>query len=425
VGAFILFALAGGAQCATGRSQTATTNLRGQRVEVLAVWTGTEQSNFQRVLRAFEAKTGASVTFTPAGHSVPETLATRLAAARPPDLAFLPQPGLLRAYAADHSILPLDASTASVVNENYDAVWRRLGSVDGRLYGVWFKAANKSLVWYNVGVFERTGVVPPTDLDGLLADARAFSKSGVPAFSVAGADAWTLTDWFENLYLRMAGPTRYDLLASHRIPWTDPSVVETLDLFDKVLDPSLIAGGVAGALRTGYEASVEQTFSPSPAAAMVFEGDFVAGVIDGNTHAKLGVDADVFPFPAAGAADPAVVGGGDIAVLMRRSSAGDALIRYLSTPEAGTLWARQGGFISPNRNVDLSVYPDEISRSLARRVLEAGDDFRFDLSDLQPASFGSSSTTGMRPRLRALLTSHDVNGTAAALEADASAAYRG
>ena len=157
---------------------------------------------------------------------------------------------------------------------------------------------------------------------------------------------------------------------------------------------------------------------------MVFEGDFVAGVVRGSTAARLGIDADVFPFPAVGHSGPAVVGGGDLAVLTRRSPAGAALVDYLATPEAAAIWAHQGGYISPNRNLDLNVYPDDITRSLARAVLDAGDEFRFDLSDLQPAPFGSSNSTGIRGRLRALLASHDVAGTAAALEADASAAYR-
>ena len=49
---------------------------------------------------------------------------------------------------------------------------------DGRLYGVWFKAANKSLIWYNVDVFERAGVAPPTDVDGLVRLAHRLARLG-------------------------------------------------------------------------------------------------------------------------------------------------------------------------------------------------------------------------------------------------------
>ena len=63
------------------------------------MWSGVEQRNFQRVLRAFTRQTGVTVSYTSAGYSVPVFLRARLAAGRLPDVAFLPQPGLLRTYA--------------------------------------------------------------------------------------------------------------------------------------------------------------------------------------------------------------------------------------------------------------------------------------------------------------------------------------
>ena len=408
--------------CSTADDPRADT-FPGQRIEVLAVWSGTEQQQFERVADAFERRTGATVEYTSAGHGVATELDARFREDRVPDVAFLPQPGLLRRLAAQGRLVPLDELTSDTVTRNYGAVWRSLGSADGRLYGVWFKAANKSLIWYNVGVFERAGVVPPADFDRLLELAAVFSASGVPAFSVGAADGWTLTDWFENLYLRAVGPQRYDLLADHRIPWTDESVKETLRLLSRILDPSLVAGGTEEAVRTPFDASVEKVFGMPPAAAMVFEGDFVAGVVLGRTNAQLGVDADVFPFPRVGPSAPGVVGGGDAAVLLRPTRAGDAFVRYLATPEAAAVWAGRGGFVSPNRNLDVSVYPDQITRSVARRLVDAGDEFRFDLSDLQPGAFGSTPTEGLRRGLQEFLVTRDVDATAARLEEEARAAF--
>ena len=360
------------------------------------MWSGVEQRNFERVLRAFTRRTGVTVRYTSAGYSVPVFLRARLAAHRLPDVAFLPQPGLLRRYAGEHLLVPLNGIAGAAVASNYNATWRRLGSVGTTLYGVWFKAADKSLIWYNENVFERAGLVPPTGIDTLVLLAHRLARLGVPAFAVGGADGWTLADWFSNLYLRVAGPGRYDLLAAHRIAWTDPSVTVVLRLLARVLRPRFIAGGVRGALRTSYAGSVQETFAPRPAAAMVFEGDFVAGVIAGQTHARFGVDADAFPFPAAGRSAPMVVAGGDAAVLMRRSAAGDALIRFLASPQAAAIWAARGGFVSPNVNLSLSAYPEGISRSIARSLVEAGGNFRFSLSDLTPAGFGGTEGRGMR-----------------------------
>jgi ABC-type glycerol-3-phosphate transport system substrate-binding protein len=419
--ATVIAVLAAG--CSAGPSTPSAQRLDGQKLEVVAVWSGVEQRHFELVLREFTRQTGVSVTYVSAGYGVPAFLQARLAGGRPPDVAFLPQPGLLRRYAAEHMLVPLDGIAGSVVASNYSPAWRQLGSAGGRLYGVWFKAANKSLIWYNEGVFERAGVAPPAGIDGLISLARRLARSGMPALSVGGQDGWTLADWFSNLYLRLAGPVRYDRLAAHKIAWTDPSVIATLRLLTRVLDPHVIAGGARGAVATSYEESVRQAFATPPAAAMVFEGDFVAGLISGVTPAVLGVNADVFPFPASGEPGPMVVAGGDAAVLMRPSAAGDALIRYLASPKAAAIWAAVGGYVSPNVNVSLSAYPDAISRPIAASLLEAGDSFRFSLSDLTPAGFGGTERQGMRKSLQQFLVSRDVNGTAAELEQAAAKAY--
>ncbi len=118
-----------------------------------------------------------------------------------------------------------------------------------------------------------------------------------------------------------------------------------------------------------------------------------------------------------------VVAGGDAAVLMRRSPAGEAFIRFLASPQAAAIWAAQGGFISPNMNLGVSVYPDPITRSIASSLLQAGSNFRFGLSDLAPASFGGTEGQGMRAILQQFLVSRDVSGTAVRLEEAARKAY--
>lgn len=395
----------------------------GQRLEVLGPWSGTEYVRFQAVLDEFERRTGAEVTHRSTQHRMPEEVERRLAAGDPPDVAMLPQPGVLRELARAGDLVALDAATRELVRAAYPPVFTELGSSDGRLYGVWFKVADKSLVWYDVATFERLGEVPPHDLPALLSLARRFSAAGVPAFAVSAADGWTLTDWFENLFLRLAGPAAYDDLAAHRIPWTSPPVLETLRMLDALLAPGHVWEGTPGAMRTTFEDAVEQVFTRPPQAAMLVEGDFVAGVVAARTGALLGVDADVFPFPAGPGAERGVVAGGDVAVLLRSSDAGRALLRFLATDDAARIWAADGGFLSPNLDLDLDAYPDAVSRAVARQLLEAGDALHFDLSDLQPAAFGGSEQSGMRAALRDFLQHRDAARTAARLEADASAAF--
>lgn len=417
------------ASCA-GPSPADRDRLRGTTLVVLGSWSDTEQARFVRVLAAFTAATGARVHYVSAGnHYIPDLIDARVARGRPPDVALLPQPGLLRHYARAGELVPLDATTRRIVTEHYAPVWRSLAASGGVQYGVWFKAANKSLIWYDVATFERAGVVPPDDLAGLERVAAALHRQGVPVFAVGASDAWTVTDWFENIYLRLAGPAYYDALTAHRIPWTDTSVRRALEVMRRLLAPQYLLGGPAAALRTGFEKSVAQAFGPPAHAAMLCEGDFVAGFVagrgDGRGGSRIGTDVDEFAFPGTFAGLPVVVGGGDVAVQMTRSAAATELMRFLAAPDSAEVWAAAGGYISPNLDVDLAVYPDDLSRTVARQVIEAGSGFRFDLSDMQPAQFGSAPRSGMQGALRRFLLDGDVAAAQRRLEAGASSAAGG
>lgn len=423
--ALALLSLGALAAACGGGDGRSSRDLAGEQVEVVAVWQDVEAEAFVAVLDAFEARTGAEVTFTSTeGEDITAVLDRRLATGDPPDVAVLPQPGLLRRYARTGAILPIEDLVGELVRSSFGPIWQRLGSVDGVLHGVWFKAANKSLVWYSLSAFEQAGLVPPDDLDGLLAAATGLAEQGRAAFSLTGApnDAWTLTDWFENLYLRIAGPERYDALAAHEIEWTHPSVVETLEVMAQLLAPR----HVATAPDATFPDSVEAVFAVRPTAAMVVEGDFVPGVVATPRRVELGVDVDVFDFPGRRANDRFVVGGGDAAVLMRSTPAGKALVQHLASTDAAAVWAARGGFLSPNEDLDLATYPDPVTRRIARSLLEAGDGFRFDLSDLAPAAFGGTTGAGMWGELAAFVADPaDPAATAARLEAAADAAWAG
>lgn len=389
------------------------------------MWQGAEASAFERVLDRFEADTGATVAFTStAGQDLKTVLDRRIDAGDPPDVAVLPQPGLLAQLAGSGALLPIDDLVGAEVRSNWAPIWQRLGSVDGELYGVWFKAAHKSLFWYSIAAFERAGVVPPDDLDGLTAVAAALAATGTPAFSLTGApaDAWTATDWFENVYLSLAGAERYDALAERRLAWTDPTVAAALQTLAALWAPENVA--VAAGPSTTFLESVSAVFSTDPVVAMVMEGDFVPGVVADTSPAEIGVDVDVFAFPGRVSSDRFVVGGGDGAVLMRSTAGGRALLQFLASPTASAAWAEIGGFLSPNQALDLTVYPDPTTRRIARSLLEAGDGFRFDLSDLQPVAFGGTTDGGMWAELaRFAADPTDIDGTMARLESAANDAW--
>src|SRR6202007_3324562 len=182
--------------------------------------------------------------------------------------------------------------------KNFAPAWISLGTFGGKLYALVFKAANKSVVWYNVPAFKTAGVTPPKTFAQLLKDAQTIKASGTPAYSIGGSDGWTLTDMFENIYLRTFGAAKYDALSAHKIKWTDPSVTTALKTMAKIVgDTSNIAGGTSGALQYGFNDSVTNAFSSPPKAAMVFEADFVGGVITSSTKAKPKTGFHTFTWP--------------------------------------------------------------------------------------------------------------------------------
>ncbi|MDT0310001.1 ABC transporter substrate-binding protein [Streptomyces sp. DSM 44917] len=406
-------------------------DLSGQELEVAAVWTGAERDNFLGVLEEFEALTGASVSYVPTGDNVSQYVSTRIEGGAPPDVVFVPQPGVIRQFAENGWLAPLGPAAREQLEANYTEGWRELGSYEGEPYGVYVKAANKSLIWYSTTAFEYAGVEPPATWDDFVDTAWTVWESGTTPLSVAGADGWTLTDWFENIYLSQAGPEMYDRLAAHEIPWTDESVTDALTTLAEVFGESrLLENGNSGSLQTLFPDSVTQTFIDleTPDAGMVFEADFVGAVITDSTDAVIGEDARVFPFPAVGGGDPPVVSAGDAAVAVApdgtASEAQEALMTFLASPDAARIWAEAGGFVSPNHSLEFDAYPNDVQRGIAEALIAAGDDFRFDLSDQTPADFGGTTGQGMWQGLQNFLRyPDDIQGAQRYLESQAAAAY--
>jgi ABC-type glycerol-3-phosphate transport system substrate-binding protein len=404
---------------------TGTQELKGTTIEVAAKWTGPEQASFQKVLSAFEKQTGAKVNYASTGENTDAYLGPRIQAHQPPDIAILPQPGLVAQYAKKGQLKPLSGDVTAAIDANYTPYWKDLGSVEGKTYGVLVKAAYKSIIWYRAKAFDDAGVQPPADWAGLTKAAQTLSDAGSTPFELAAGsgDSWTLTDWFENVYLSQAGPDMYDKLTKHQIKWTDASVTKALQTLVQVWGKSsMLAGGSAGALQQKFDGSVTDTFGKNKA-AMVYGGDFAAANI-GTTSAKVGTDAKVFAFPKTGATPPAVLGG-DTAVALKDTKGAMALMKYLASPEAGTVWAKGGGYISPDKNVKPDAYPDALTKQLVAQMQAAGDAARYDMSDQTPAAFGGTPGQGEWEDLRALVKNpSDIKGVQAKLESDAAKAYK-
>jgi hypothetical protein len=410
-----------------GATTTANRTLSGS-VSFIGIWTGAEANAFRKVIAAFnDVYPNIRINYRPVGNNVPTILATAVAGGNPPDMADIAQPGLIKQFADQNRLKPLTYA-ASTIAANYAPAWRQLGTVDGKLYALVFKAANKSTVWYNVPAFEAAGIAVPKTWTQLLTGAKTLKASGTRAYSIGGADGWTLTDMFENIYLRTFGPARYAALSAHRIKWTDPSVITALKTMAQVVgDSGNLAGGPSGALQQGFNDSVTNAFSTPPKGAMVFEGDFVAGVITSSTTAKPGSGFNVFPFPTTKAGSTGangVVIGGDLFVTFRDTPAIEAFVKFLATAPAAEAWAKLGGFATGNNSVPPSIYPDPITRATALPVAQAKS-VVFDMSDEQPAEFGGTTGQGEWGIFQEFLRNpSDPAAIAKKLESSASEAYK-
>lgn len=402
----------------------ATVDLSGSNLNVVAAWSGAEQENFEAVLAQFEEDTGATVTYTSFGDNGPTYISGQLEGGTPPNVAVIGQPALMQQLATDGHLQPLNDEVKSAVEANYSQSWLDLGSVDGELYGVWFKAANKSTMWYNGDLWDEAGAdaAAAEDWDGFLEQLGLIRDAGYAGISIGADVGWPLTDWFENVYLRTAGPEMYDQLTNHEIPWTDPSVTEALEILATLWGTDMVQDG--GAQR-GFPESVTEVFGASPQAATVYEGDFVAGNIAADGNSTVGENALFFDFPSINGSAPAVVGGGDVAIQFTDDEATNALMAYLASPESAAIWVPNGGLTSPNNAVDTSLYPDDISRQIAE-ALTGAEAFRFDMSDLTPSAFGGTQGQGFWQEMITFYENpSDIAGAQERLEAAAASAYSG
>jgi alpha-glucoside transport system substrate-binding protein len=413
----------GGGGAGNGASTAQNVSVSGA-VSVLGIWVGEEQKSFQAVIDDFRSRfPNVKVTYTPAGNNLPTVLTTAVQGGSPPDLAAPSQPGLVDSFIKQHKLKPLDFARSTTL-ANFGRAIVDLGTIDGRFYSLVYKADNKSTVFYNVHAYKDAGVRPASDWDGFLADAQTIKASGLPAYSIPGGEGWPLTDLFENIYLRTAGPTKYDALSRHAIPWTDPSVKNALSEMAKVLDNSRnIAGGTAAALQTDFPTAVGNVLATNPKAAQIIEGDFVPGVVTAPIPPVTGYGE--FTFPSIDGSPPVVMGAGNLFIAFRDSPAIRAFVNYLATPRAAEVWIKRGGFVSANKKVPPSTYSDSILRKAAHDLTQART-FRFDMSDEQPVSFGGTPGQGEWKIFQDFLRNpKDVDGTARALESAAVKAYRG
>ena len=247
-------------------------------IEVLSLWGGSEQAAFLKVTAAFTKATGIDVKYTSARDFIPD-VRTRLAAGNPPDIGILPRPGYIATLANQGALKPLASLGLSnaYMRGQYSAGWLKLGSTGGKLYGVPAKANSKSVIWYKPDSFKKYKLKVPKTWAQLLAVTKAYKAKGLVPWSVGAGpqqSQWTLTDWFENIYARTAGPAKYQRLFTGKLPFTDPSVANAARIMTQIINNKYVLNGVQGVLGQSFVGGIADVFGTSPKAQLYFEGGF-------------------------------------------------------------------------------------------------------------------------------------------------------
>jgi alpha-glucoside transport system substrate-binding protein len=371
----------------------APTTGEAEVLQVFTDWTGTDQVKFEAIAKAFTEKTGINVQLEGTTDFL-TVLRTRVAAGDLPMVAIVPRPGVYADFARQGLIKSLDDLGVTSFADSYQPAWVDLGSVDGKPYAITVKANSKSMIWNRPADLAAAGGAYAT-LDEFKALMAAGATGDHKPLVISGKDTWTLGDWFENIYLRTAGPEKYEALFGGTLPFTDQTVVDAFGVMNDLIgNDQWLNGGRDIALSTSYQDGLAQVFGPNHTGDYFMEGGFTGSVVinDVNTALKAGTDIAFFPFPSIDAQyQNAVVGGGDFAIAFSDNDVTKQFMAFLATADAANAWAAQG-VISPNKGLDTASFADPLVQAEAQQLTSAGI-FKFDGTDLMPGALGNDWNT--------------------------------
>ena len=374
-------------------------DLSGKEVDVYAGIVTPEDTSYMDSYKPFEECTGAKINYV--GDKAFETqILVRAKAGNPPDIAIIPQPGLLTQLVATGAAVEAPQAVADNVDKFWSADWKGYATVDGKFYGAPSGASMKSLVWYSPSEFADAGYEIPTTLDELMtltdkmvADGKVPWCAGIGSGEATG---WPVTDWMEDFMLRLSGPDVYDQWVTHEIPFNAAEPTKALDAVGEYLkNPKFVNGGL-GDVQSIASTTFQDGGLPilDGTCSLHRQASFYAANFPKGTN--VAEDGDVFAFylPSVTADEKPVLGGGAFNVAFADRPEVAAFQTYLSTDT----WANNkvantpaGGWISANKGMDAAKLTSPIDKLAATILQDPNAIFRFDGSDMMPAAIGSNA----------------------------------
>ena len=380
-------------------------DLSGTRVTIYTSIVSPEDQPHINSYKPFEECTGAQIVYE-GSKEFEAQLPVRVQAGSPPDIAYIPQPGLLKRLVTQNpgAVKPAPQTVAANVDKYYSETFKAAGSVDGTLYGAPLGSNVKSYVWYSPQAFAEKGYTVPKTWDEMVAlSNKIVADGGKPwCAGIASGDAtgWPLTDWLEDVMLRENGPEVYDQWVSHAIPFNDPRVAKALDRVGSILkNPQYVNGGlgdVASIATTTFQDAGQPILDGN--CYMHRQANFYAANFPEGTDISENGKVFAFELPPINPSQPQtiLVGSEFVAAFSDRPEV-QAFQAYLSSPDWANAKAKAGsdlgqsGWISANTGLDPNNLSNPVDKLSAEILQDQSKTFRFDGSDLMPAAVGSAS----------------------------------
>ncbi|MFG2064220.1 ABC transporter substrate-binding protein [Micromonospora sp. NPDC048871] len=369
----------------------------GKKVAIYSSIRDIEADRLDQSWKQFEECTGIDISHEGAGDFEAQ-LPVRADGGNAPDLAFIPQPGLIQRFAERGQIKAASADTKAMAEENYPADWLKYSTVGGTFYGAPLGSNVKSFVWYSPKTFQEKGWSVPTTWEEMIKLSDTIADSGTKPWcaGIESGDAtgWPATDWIEDVLLRTQTPEVYDQWTTHEIPFNDPRIADALDRAGTILKNEKYVNGGYGGVRSIATTSFQEGGIPitSGKCALHRQASFYANQWPENT--KVAEDGDVFAFyfPAI---DPSrgkpVLGGGEFVVAFADRPEVQAVQTYLASGEHANSRAKIGDWVSANNKLDLANVSNPIDKLSVEILQDDSSVFRFDGSDLMPAAVGAGT----------------------------------
>jgi alpha-glucoside transport system substrate-binding protein len=389
----------GKSECADLEQLSQFGDLTGKEVDVYTSIVAPEDKPHIDSWKLFTTCTGATPKYE-GSKEFEAQLQVRVQAGNPPDIAYIPQPGLLQSLVGTGKVVEAPKPVSDNVDKWFGEDWRTYGSVDGTLYAAPLGANVKSFVWYSPKMFKENGWEIPKTWDDMLALSDKIAATGTKPWCAGiesgEATGWPATDWLEDVLLRSAGPDVYDQWVAHDIPFNDPAVVEALDQVGGILKNEDYVNGGKGDVTSIATTAFQEGGLP------ILDGDcalhrqasfYAANWPEGTDVSENG---DVFAFylpPMSEEFGNPVLGGGEFVAAFSDDVEVQAFQTYLSSD----VWANEkakattGGWVSANKGLDIANLASPVDK-LSGEILQDPDAvFRFDGSDMMPGEVGAGS----------------------------------